>query len=92
MEIKWLEDLVVLKEHASFSKAAKARYVTQPAFSRRIRALENWLGVNLIDRTTYPTSFTRAGEEFLEFAKSTITGVYSAVSYTHLTLPTTSRV
>ena len=40
MELKWLEDFVALAENGSFSKAAKARYVTQPAFSRRIRALE----------------------------------------------------
>jgi DNA-binding transcriptional LysR family regulator len=28
--------------------------VTQPAFSRRIQSLENWLGTDLIDRTSYP--------------------------------------
>ncbi|MCT7654667.1 LysR family transcriptional regulator [Oceanimonas sp. NS1] len=44
MELKWLKDFVALNEHGSFSKAAEARFVTQPAFSRRIRSLENWLG------------------------------------------------
>jgi DNA-binding transcriptional LysR family regulator len=28
--------------------------VTQPAFSRRIQSLENWLGTDLVDRTSYP--------------------------------------
>src|SRR5699024_9741293 len=33
-----------------FSQAAEMRHVTQPAFSRRIRQLEEWLGVELVDR------------------------------------------
>ena len=40
MELKWLEDFVSLANTSSFSKSAKQRNVTQPAFSRRIRALE----------------------------------------------------
>ncbi|WP_315980356.1 LysR family transcriptional regulator [Aliamphritea spongicola] len=44
MELKWLIDFTALVEHGSFSKAAESRFVTQPAFSRRIRSLENWLG------------------------------------------------
>lgn len=77
MELKWLEDFVALAENGSFSKAAKARYVTQPAFSRRIRALENWLGVNLIDRSAYPTTLSAAGESFLVFARHTISEIYA---------------
>ncbi|MBL8382283.1 MAG: LysR family transcriptional regulator [Burkholderiales bacterium] len=64
MESKWLEDFVALVETRSFSRAAALRHVTQPAFSRRIRSLEAWLGVDLIDRTTYPTRLTAAGEVF----------------------------
>ena len=78
MELKWLEDFVALAENGSFSKAAEARYVTQPAFSRRIRALENWLGVNLIDRTIYPTTLTEGGESFLVFARQMVSEIYSA--------------
>lgn len=66
MEIKWLEDFLCLAELRSFSRAAAARHVTQPAFSRRIRALETWLGAELIDRATYPTRLTPAGEVFRE--------------------------
>jgi LysR family transcriptional regulator, hypochlorite-specific transcription factor HypT len=64
MELKWIEDFLKLAETGSFSRAADARYVTQPAFSRRIRALEAWLGVELIDRSAYPMRLTRAGEQF----------------------------
>jgi len=77
MELKWLEDFIALNDNQSFSKAAIARHVTQPAFSRRIRALENWLGVSLIDRSSYPTGFTAAGEEFLKFARQAIVDTYS---------------
>jgi len=54
MELKWLEDLLVLLEEQSISRAALRRHVTQPAYSRRVRQLEQWLGVELVDRATKP--------------------------------------
>ena len=54
MELKWLEDLLMLFEEKSISRAALRRHVTQPAYSRRIRQLEQWLGVELVDRSTKP--------------------------------------
>ncbi|MET3120208.1 DNA-binding transcriptional LysR family regulator [Undibacterium sp. GrIS 1.8] len=68
METKWLEDFVSLAETNSFSRSAELRHVTQPAFSRRIQSLEAWLGSDLIDRTSYPTRLTHAGEIFYEQA------------------------
>ena len=62
METKWLEDFVSLAETRSFSRSAQLRHVTQPAFSRRIQALEAWAGSDLVDRSSYPTSLTPAGE------------------------------
>jgi DNA-binding transcriptional LysR family regulator len=56
MELKWLEDFASLARTGSFSRSAEERHVTQPAFSRRIQALETWLGVALIDRSTAPSS------------------------------------
>ncbi|WP_198943933.1 LysR family transcriptional regulator [Acetobacter sp. DsW_54] len=44
MDIKWLEDFVTLSRLQSFSRAAEERHVTQSAFSRRIQALETWVG------------------------------------------------
>ncbi|HCL86595.1 MAG TPA: LysR family transcriptional regulator [Comamonadaceae bacterium] len=61
METKWLEDFVSLAETRSFSRSAQLRHVTQPAFSRRIQALEAWAGTDLVDRSSYPTSLTPAG-------------------------------
>jgi DNA-binding transcriptional LysR family regulator len=62
METKWLEDFVSLAETRSFSRSAQLRHVTQPAFSRRIQSLEAWAGVDLVDRSSYPTTLTPAGE------------------------------
>jgi DNA-binding transcriptional LysR family regulator len=62
METKWLEDFVSLAETRSFSRSAQLRHVTQPAFSRRIQALEAWAGTDLVDRSSYPTRLTLAGE------------------------------
>ena len=64
MDTKWLEDFVSLAETRSFSRSAQLRHVTQPAFSRRIQALEAWAGVDLVDRSIYPTRLTPAGEAF----------------------------
>ena len=61
MELKWLEDLLVLLEERSVTRAAARRHVTQPAFSRRIRQLETWLGAEIVDRSTKPVSFRPTG-------------------------------
>ena len=68
METKWLEDFVSLAETRSFSRSAQLRHVTQPAFSRRIQALEAWAGTDLVDRSSYPTRLTPAGKTRYEQA------------------------
>ena len=45
MDLKLLEDLAALAHERSFVRAAEARHVTHPAFGRRIRSLEAWVGV-----------------------------------------------
>jgi len=70
MELKWLEDFVCLAQTGNFSRAAEERNITQSAFSRRIKALECWLGSSLVDRSTYPTRLTQNGQDFLTVATS----------------------
>ncbi|PZR96237.1 MAG: LysR family transcriptional regulator [Stutzerimonas stutzeri] len=72
MELAWLQDFCVLTETGNFSRSAEQRNLTQPAFSRRIRSLEEWLGVDLFDRSAQPISLTPAGRAFLPFAEETI--------------------
>ncbi|MBR9650475.1 LysR family transcriptional regulator [Thalassovita aquimarina] len=69
MEILWLRDFEALVAQKNFSRAAEERNVSQPAFSRRIRALEEEVGAKLINRQTLPLSLTAAGEVFLPQAR-----------------------
>ncbi|MEZ7848300.1 MAG: LysR substrate-binding domain-containing protein [Polaromonas sp.] len=77
MDTKWLEDFVSLAETRSFSRSALLRHVTQPAFSRRIQALEAWAGTDLIDRSSYPTRLTPAGETLYDQSIEMLRGLQS---------------
>ena len=77
METKWLEDFVSLAETRSFSRSATLRHVTQPAFSRRIQALEAWAGTDLVDRSSYPTRLTPAGETLYAQSLEMLQGLQS---------------
>ena len=78
VETKWLEDFVSLAETRSFSRSAQLRHVTQPAFSRRIQALEAWAGIDLVDRSSYPTRLTYAGETLHAQALEILVALQSA--------------
>ena len=52
MDMQWLDDVLVLLEEGNLTRAATRRNITQPAFSRRIRSFEDWLGVTVLDRRT----------------------------------------
>lgn len=72
MDFKWLEDFLSLADSRSFSRAAEDRGVTQSAFSRRIRALEEWLGADLVNRSSHPVTLTDEGKLFRETAEETV--------------------
>ena len=61
MDLAYLEDFQALVETGNFSRAALQRAMTQPAFSRRIRALEEWAGAPLFERDAQPITLTEAG-------------------------------
>ena len=75
MNLIWLDDFLALAASGNFSRAAEERHMTQPAFSRRIRALEEWLGVVLFDRSAHPATLTEAGEWFRTTAQEIRTRV-----------------
>lgn len=68
IELFWLEDFLALADTGSFSRAAEQRHVAQPAFSRHIRSLEEWLGATLVDRSTQPVTLTDSGTRFRPMA------------------------
>lgn len=76
MELDWLEDFLALVESAHFSRAAEKRNISQPAFSRRIRMLEAWVGAPLFNRDTHRIELTVAGEQWRPVAEDVLRRVY----------------
>lgn len=72
MELKWLEDFLALCKYGNFRISSEQRFVSQPAFSRRIKSLESWLGARLIDRTSQPVQLTQAGKLFKPVAQEIV--------------------
>ena len=70
IETKWLYDFLTLESCRHFSHAAEQRNISQPAFSRRIKALEEAIGVELFDRTTLPLQLSEEGKVFHSQARS----------------------
>lgn len=69
LNLSWLDDFTALAASGNFSRAADERHMTQPAFSRRVRALEEWLGVDLFDRSSQPARLTEVGHWFRQVAQ-----------------------
>jgi DNA-binding transcriptional LysR family regulator len=91
LNLSWLDDFLALAASGNFSRAAEERHMTQPAFSRRIRALEEWLGTELFDRSSQPARLTATGEWFRAVADelmarvARIPGEAKAVAEAHST-------
>lgn len=91
MDSKWLEDFLSLCQLGSFSQAAEARHITQPALSRRIKILEETLGVPLFDRTTTPITLTLYGQRFEPYARRVLTTLADAKSELGALAPATDN-
>ncbi|QRM31845.1 LysR family transcriptional regulator [Microvirga sp. VF16] len=78
MDLTWLEDFLALAEQKNFSRAAESRNVSQPAFSRRIRALEDWIGTSLFVRGGQGASLTQAGRHFEPLAEDLMRNLHRA--------------
>jgi LysR family transcriptional regulator, hypochlorite-specific transcription factor HypT len=75
MDTKLLEDLAAVAATGSLSRAAAQRHVTHPAFGRRLKQLEAWAGVALLDRASLPVRLTAAGQALLEQAQPLLQGL-----------------
>lgn len=54
MKLEWLEDLLAVIETDSLNEAASRRYLTQPAFTRRMQSIERYVGADLFNRSRKP--------------------------------------
>jgi DNA-binding transcriptional LysR family regulator len=72
IDIRQMRYFVVLAETLHFGRAAERLHLTQPPLSRQIAALEDALGVRLLERHSRHATLTRAGQRFLEDARAAL--------------------
>ncbi len=73
MKLHLLRIFTVVAEHMSFSKAAEALYISQPAVSKAVRELENQLGQPLLERGAGKLRLTEAGTLLAERGRAILT-------------------
>jgi DNA-binding transcriptional LysR family regulator len=69
MDLRRLEVFAKVAELGSFSRAAEARFLTQPTISEHVRALETEVGLPLLDRLGRGATPTPAGRVLLDYAR-----------------------
>ena len=69
LKLKDLRYLVALADTRHFGRAAERSFVSQPTLSAQLKKLEDYLGVQLIERAPKRVSLTSAGEEIVERAR-----------------------
>lgn len=78
MDIRQFTHFVGVANHGSFSNAARALNISQPALTRSVHLLEDALGVQLFDRTPRGVELTRHGDTFYRHANLIINSVNAA--------------
>lgn len=72
MNLKQLEAFVQVAEGGSFSKAAKALFLTQPTVSAHISSLEKEFGVRLFVRNTKEVALSESGQVLYKYARQIV--------------------
>jgi len=80
MQIKSLECFLLIAELKNFSKAAKMLFLSPPAVTQQINALEDLLGFRLFVRSNKGVALTEAGRDFYDDAKKIVELSNMAVS------------
>src|SRR3954468_13122565 len=82
VEIRHLRAFVAVAEDLNFGRAAARLYLSQPALSRQIRALERLVGCELLRRSTHRVELTVAGAALLDRARRLLTDLDEAIATT----------
>jgi len=78
VNISQLKTFLMVVEHGSFSAAARAMHLSQPAVTMQVQALEADLGVTLLDRQYRKVETTEAGTALIPFARRILDEIESA--------------
>ena len=82
VEIRHLRAFVAVAEDLNFGRAAARLYLSQPALSRQIRALERLVGCELLRRSTHRVELTVAGSALLDRARRLLADLDEAIATT----------
>lgn len=85
VEVPHLRYVAAAAEHRSFRRAAAALNIAQPTLSKRIRELEERLGVLLFERSAGGAQLTAHGEDFLIVAKRVLSDLDGMENYAKAT-------
>ncbi len=80
IEIRHLKTLTALREHGSLVAAAGELCLTPSAVSHQLRELDQWFGVEVVNRRTRPISFSNVGLRLLKLADEVLPQVQIAQS------------
>lgn len=84
--LSWILTFVCVARYGGFGHAARYLGIPQPVASRRIKALEGWLGHQLFERSRPPV-LTSHGRTLLPLAKTMISGLYLLQHGRHFPVP-----
>ncbi|CAN5138447.1 LysR family transcriptional regulator [soil metagenome] len=79
IDVLGVQAFVAVAEQGGFRKAAGTLFITQTALSRRLKNLETFLGVQLVERTTRSSALTSIGEHFLPQAARMLAELQSSL-------------
>src|SRR5919205_2295019 len=82
VEVRHLRAFVAVAEELNFGRAAARLYLSQPALSRQIRALERLVGCELLRRSTHRVELTVAGSALLDRARRLLGDLDEAIATT----------
>ncbi|WP_335957301.1 LysR family transcriptional regulator [Acinetobacter bereziniae] len=68
LELRHLKTLTALREHGSLVAAAGDLCLTPSALSHQLRELDQWFGVEVVNRRSRPVSFSNVGQRLLKLA------------------------